>query len=80
MYHVKYEPNKVEICKSASEAVKDISSNSSVFIGGFGVCGIPENVINALADHDANELTIISNDAGLKDIGVGLLLKNKKVW
>lgn len=70
----------MEIFESASEATKDITSNSTVLIGGFGVCGVPENIVNALAEHDStNELTIVSNDAGLKDIGVGLLIKNKKV-
>ena len=69
--------NKVVV--SASEAVADISDGSTIMMGGFGLCGIPENLIAALRDHGAKNLTIISNNAGVDDFGIGLLLQRRLV-
>jgi 3-oxoacid CoA-transferase len=64
---------------SAAEAVRDIPDGASVMISGFGLCGIPENLIAALRDHGAKELTIISNNAGVTDFGIVFLLLNGQV-
>jgi acyl CoA:acetate/3-ketoacid CoA transferase alpha subunit len=48
-------------------------------VGGFGLCGIPENLIKALSKTQINELTVVSNNAGVDDFGLGVLLKNKQV-
>jgi len=67
------------IVDSPSEAVKDIKSNSKLLVGGFGLCGIPENLISALLATKVNGLTIVSNNAGVDDFGLGLLLKQQQV-
>ena len=64
---------------NAEEAVKDISDGSTIMLGGFGLCGIPENCIDALVNKRVNDLTCISNNAGVDDFGIGLLLQNKQV-
>ena len=64
---------------NAEEAVKDISDGSTIMLGGFGLCGIPENCIDALVKKRVNDLTCISNNAGVDDFGIGLLLQNKQV-
>jgi 3-oxoacid CoA-transferase A subunit len=61
------------------EAVKDIKSGSTLMMGGFGLSGIPENCLQALLRLGAKDLTIISNNAGVDDFGVGLLLKTRQV-
>ncbi len=65
--------------KNANEAVSDIPSNCTMMMGGFGLSGIPENCISALLERDINGLTIISNNAGVDDFGIGLLLKKRMV-
>lgn len=65
--------------KNASEAVADIPSNSMLMMGGFGLTGIPENCISALLERDISGLTIVSNNAGVDDFGIGLLLKKRMV-
>jgi 3-oxoacid CoA-transferase A subunit len=65
--------------KNAQVAVADIPSNSMLMMGGFGLSGIPENCIAALLDRDINGLTIVSNNAGVDDFGIGLLLKKRMV-
>jgi 3-oxoacid CoA-transferase subunit A len=65
--------------KNAEEAVKDISDNTTLMLGGFGLCGIPENCINALLKKGVKGLTCISNNAGVDDFGIGLLLKTRQV-
>lgn len=74
-------PHFVEIFYSADEAVKDIAAKSTLLVGGFGVCGIPEDLINAVAKRsaDVKELTVVSNNAGLDNIGLGILLNKKQV-
>ncbi len=64
---------------NASEAIKGIADGMTLMIGGFGLCGIPENSINALFDIGVKELTCISNNAGVDDFGLGLLLKNRQI-
>lgn len=68
-----------KVVKNATEAVKDIVSGNTIMLGGFGLCGIPENCISALADSGVNNLICISNNAGVDNFGIGLLLANKQV-
>jgi 3-oxoacid CoA-transferase len=68
-----------KVVKSAAEAVKDIPNGASIMLSGFGLCGIPENLILALRDQGAKDLTCISNNAGVTDFGISYLLKNKQV-
>jgi 3-oxoacid CoA-transferase A subunit len=68
-----------KVVKNASEAVKDIQDNAVLMLGGFGLCGIPENSIQALLDTKVKGLTCISNNAGVDDFGIGLLLKTHQV-
>ncbi|GAA0878054.1 CoA transferase subunit A [Algoriphagus jejuensis] len=65
--------------KNAQEAVADIPSDCMLMLGGFGLCGIPENCIQALLERDVKGLTIVSNNAGVDDFGIGLLLKKRMV-
>jgi 3-oxoacid CoA-transferase subunit A len=58
---------------------KDIYSGATIMLGGFGLCGIPENCIQALVEMKINGLTCISNNAGVDDFGLGFLLKNKQI-
>src|SRR4051812_29425472 len=64
---------------NADEAIKDIESGMTLMLGGFGLCGIPENCIAALVKKGVNNLTCISNNAGVDDFGIGLLLQQKQV-
>src|SRR5205809_762361 len=68
-----------KIVSSADEAVKDIRDGSVIMLGGFGLCGIPENCIAALVKKGVKQLTCISNNAGVDDFGIGLLLKQRQV-
>lgn len=68
-----------KIVKDADEAIKDIESGSTLMFSGFGLCGIPENSIAALNKKGINDLTCISNNAGVDDFGLGLLLKTKQI-
>jgi len=68
-----------KVVKNADEAIADIRSGTTLMLGGFGLCGIPENAIEALTRADVKELTCISNNAGVDDFGIGLLLQQKKV-
>lgn len=63
----------------AAEAVKDIQDNATLMLGGFGLCGIPENCISALLETGVKGLTCISNNAGVDDFGIGLMLKTRQV-
>jgi len=65
--------------KDADEAVRDIPDNATLMLGGFGLCGIPENCIAALLKKGVKGLTCISNNAGVDDFGIGLMLKQKQV-
>ena len=61
------------------EAISDIQDGSTIMVGGFGLCGIPENSILALVEKGVKDLTIISNNCGIDDWGLGLLLKNQQI-
>ena len=65
--------------KNAAEATKDIPDNAVLMLGGFGLCGIPENSIAALLKMGVKGLTCISNNAGVDDFGIGLMLKTRQV-
>ncbi|HEV8512402.1 MAG TPA: CoA transferase subunit A [Cyclobacteriaceae bacterium] len=65
--------------KDADDAVRDILDNATLMLGGFGLCGIPENCITALLKKGVKGLTCISNNAGVDDFGIGLLLKTRQV-
>ena len=64
---------------NAAEACLDIKSGMTIMLGGFGLCGIPENCIQALVDLKINKLTCISNNAGIDNFGLGYLLKHKQI-
>jgi len=68
-----------KVCTSAEEAIAGIINGSMIMLGGFGLCGIPENCITALIKKGVNNLTCISNNAGVDDFGIGLLLQKKQV-
>lgn len=65
--------------KNADEAIRDIRDNMTLMLGGFGLCGIPENCIQALVKKGVKGLTCISNNAGVDDFGIGLMLKQRQV-
>lgn len=68
-----------KVVSNADEAVKDINDGAVIMLGGFGLCGIPENSINALVKKGIKNLTCISNNAGVDDFGIGLMLKTRQV-
>ena len=68
-----------KVMKSAREAVADIPSGATILAGGFGLCGIPENSIRALAELGSKDLTFVSNNCGVDDFGLGILLRNKQI-
>ena len=68
-----------KVVKDAVDACRDISDGSVLAIGGFGLCGIPENCISALVEKGVKGLTCISNNAGVDDFGIGLLLQRRQV-
>lgn len=68
-----------QINKSFKEAVSGIKDGSILMVGGFGLCGIPENLILALVEKGVKNLSIISNNCGVDDWGLGLLLKNRQI-
>jgi 3-oxoacid CoA-transferase len=64
---------------SAVEAVKDIKDGDTLIVGGFGLCGIPENLIYALKETGPKNLTVVSNNCGVDDFGLGVLLRQKQI-
>ncbi len=68
-----------KVIKDADAAVADISDGAILMLGGFGLCGIPENTISALLRKGVKRLTCISNNAGVDDFGIGLMLKTRQV-
>jgi 3-oxoacid CoA-transferase subunit A len=68
-----------KVFANADAAIFDIIDGSDIMLGGFGLCGIPENSIHALVKKGVKDLTCISNNAGVDDFGLGLLLKTKQI-
>ena len=68
-----------KVVASADAAISDIKDGAVIMLGGFGLCGIPENCIAALVKKGIKQLTCISNNAGVDDFGIGLMLKQKQV-
>ena len=65
--------------KCVKDAIEGVKSNMTFMFGGFGLCGIPENIIKALSESGIDGLTCISNNAGVDDFGLGLLLQKKQI-
>src|SRR6201990_742531 len=68
-----------KVIANADEAIRDIDEGAVLMLGGFGLCGIPENCIAAIVKKGINNLTCISNNAGVDDFGIGLMLQQKQV-
>jgi len=68
-----------KVVKNATEALQGIADDMVLMLGGFGLCGIPENCIAALVESKVKGLTCISNNAGVDDFGLGLLLQNRQI-
>ncbi|HLN59537.1 MAG TPA: CoA transferase subunit A [Thermoanaerobaculia bacterium] len=68
-----------KVVASADEAVRDVSDGATLVVGGFGLCGIPENLIAALVRRGVRDLTAVSNNCGVDDWGLGLLLKSRQI-
>ena len=68
-----------KVVDSADVAVRDVPDGATLVVGGFGLCGIPENLIHALVKRGVQNLTCVSNNAGVDDWGLGLLLRTKQI-
>ena len=68
-------PIEKKLWKNALEATRDMKDGATILSGGFGLCGIPENLIKATAMHGVKDLTLISNECGSNDYGLSLLLR-----
>ena len=68
-----------KIYQNAETAISDIQDGQTIMLGGFGLCGIPENSIKALVNKETKNLTCISNNAGVDDFGIGLMLQQRQV-
>ncbi len=68
-----------KVVSSAEEAIQDVFEGATIMVGGFGLCGMPENLIRALAHKGTKNLTTISNNAGVDGFGMGLLLANGQI-
>lgn len=68
-----------KVFQSATDALYDVNDGSTIMLGGFGLCGIPENNIKALIEKGVKNLICISNNAGVDDFGLGLLLKTRQI-
>jgi 3-oxoacid CoA-transferase subunit A len=68
-----------KVVANAEEATKGIKDEMTLMLGGFGLCGIPENCINELVKMNVKGITCISNNAGVDDFGLGLLLQKKQI-
>ncbi|MBI2149863.1 MAG: CoA transferase subunit A [Acidobacteria bacterium] len=68
-----------KVVGDAREAIAGLHDGASIMIGGFGLCGIPENLIRATREKGVKDLTVISNNAGIDGLGVGLLLETRQV-
>src|SRR5207247_7859615 len=68
-----------KVLESAEAAAALVPDGATIMMGGFGLCGIPENLIQALRARGTRELTVISNNAGVDDFGIGVLLRSRQV-
>src|ERR1700741_2066783 len=68
-----------KVVSNADEAIQDIPSGATLMLGGFGLCGIPENCIAAIVKKGINNLTCISNNAGVDNFGIGMMLHTRQV-
>jgi 3-oxoacid CoA-transferase/3-oxoacid CoA-transferase subunit A len=68
-----------KVVQSAKDACADIPNGATLLAGGFGLCGIPENSIRALRELGTKDLTVVSNNCGVDDFGLGILLKNRQI-
>ena len=68
-----------KVVANADDAIRDLQDGASILVGGFGLCGIPENLIAAVVRRGVRDLTTISNNAGVDDFGLGLLLRAKQI-
>ncbi|GAA4102730.1 CoA transferase subunit A [Mucilaginibacter panaciglaebae] len=68
-----------KVCNNADDAVRDVHDGATLLVGGFGLCGLPENCIAALVKKGVKDLTCISNNAGVDDFGIGLMLRQRQV-
>src|SRR6478672_5382385 len=68
-----------KVVASFAEATSDIADGSTLVVGGFGLCGVPENLIAALRDQGTRDLTVISNNCGIDDFGLGILLQSRQI-
>jgi 3-oxoacid CoA-transferase subunit A len=68
-----------KVVGSADEAVRDVPDGATIVVGGFGLCGIPENLIAALVRRGVRDLTVVSNNCGVDDWGLGLLLRTRQI-
>ncbi len=68
-----------KVVASAEDAIQDVFDGATIMVGGFGLCGMPENLIRALAQKGVNNLTTISNNVGVDGLGMGLLLANGQI-
>lgn len=68
-----------KMVQNINDAIQDIQDGATLIVGGFGLCGIPENAILALRDKEVKNLTVVSNNCGVDDWGLGLLLANKQI-
>lgn len=68
-----------KVVSSAAEAVRDVRDGATLVVGGFGLCGIPENLIAALVASKVKDLTVVSNNCGVDDWGLGLLLRSRQI-
>jgi 3-oxoacid CoA-transferase subunit A len=68
-----------KVVSTVREAVADVFDGATLVVGGFGLCGIPENLIGALVDKGVKDLTVVSNNCGVDDWGLGLLLRTRQI-
>jgi 3-oxoacid CoA-transferase subunit A len=68
-----------KVVPSAHDAVRDVHDGATLVVGGFGLCGIPENLIGALVQKGVKDLTVVSNNCGVDDWGLGLLLRTRQI-
>ncbi len=68
-----------KVVASALDAVRDIPEGATILAGGFGLCGIPEMTIRALREQGTRNLTVVSNNCGIDDFGLGILLRNRQI-